>query len=77
MPTVEVHVFAMLRKYTDGAASVALEIAPGETVGQLVDRLGVPAGEIRILFVDGRAAGLDHSLDGGETIAVFPGIAGG
>ena len=77
MPQIEVSLFAMLRKYVDGAASVEVQIEPGWTVADVLKQLGVPADQTRILFVDNRAAKLTDPLSGGEHLAVFPGIAGG
>jgi molybdopterin synthase sulfur carrier subunit len=77
MPRVKLSLYAALRAYIGGKPSVDLEIEPGETVGQLLDRLGVPRRETRILFVNGRAASLSDKLAGGEQIGVFPAIGGG
>jgi len=77
MPRVKLNLYAGLRAYIGGKPSVDLEIEPGETVGGLLDRLGVPHGQTRILFVNGRAAALSDQLSGGEQIGVFPAIGGG
>jgi len=77
MPEVEVKLYATFRQYLGGRASVAVEIEPGETVGQVLARLGVPTEQARLIFIDARAATLDHPLQGGEHLAVFPAIAGG
>ncbi len=74
---IEVSLFAMLRKYIDGAASVDVSIEPGRTIADVLEQLGVPADQTRILFLDNRAAKLTDPLQGGEHLAVFPGIAGG
>jgi len=77
MPQVRVNLYAMLRKYVGGATSVEVEIEPGRTIQQVLDELGVPADQTRIIFVDSRAADLSQSLEGGEQIGVFPAIGGG
>ena len=77
MPRVKLNLYAALRAYIGGKPSVELEIEPGLTVAGLLDRLGVPRGETRILFVNGRAAALSDKLSGGEQIGVFPAIGGG
>ena len=77
MPQVQVNLYAILRKYVDGAASVEVEIEPGQTIGQLLEQLGVPTDQTRIVFVDSRAADLSGVLQGGEQVGVFPAIGGG
>jgi len=77
MPQVKVNLYATLRRYVDGAASIDLEIEPGQTVGEVLEQLGVPAHHTRTVFVDNRAAKLSEQLHGGEQIGVFPAIGGG
>jgi len=77
MPRVKLNLYAGLRAHIGGKPSVDLEIEPGQTVGELLDRLGVPRGQTRILFVNSRAAALSDKLTGGEQIGVFPAIGGG
>jgi molybdopterin converting factor small subunit len=77
MPQVKVNVYATLRRHIGGAASVQVEIEPGQTVEQVLGGLGVPVDQTRIIFVDNRAAGLSHVLQGGEKLGVFPAIGGG
>ncbi len=77
MTHVQVNLYATLRKYIGGAASIEVEIEAGQTVEQVLVQLGVPPDQTRILFVDSRAAGLGDRLRGGEQIGVFPAIGGG
>lgn len=53
-----------------------LDIGDGETVGALVERIGLAA-EPRITFVNGRHAPDDRALAEGDRLAIFPPIAGG
>ncbi len=77
MPQVQVNLYATLRKYVDGAASIEVEIEAGQSVEGVLKQLGVPPDQTRIIFVNNRAAGLSRSLQGGEKIGVFPAIGGG
>jgi molybdopterin converting factor small subunit len=77
MALVKLNAYATLRAYLGGAASKEMEIEPGETVGQLLDRMGVPRDQTRIIFVNSRAASLGDQLHGGEHVGVFPAIGGG
>ena len=77
MPQVSVNLYATLRAYVGGSPSVEMDIEPGETVRQVLDRLGVPPEETRILFVNNRAAKLSQPLEDGDRLGVFPAIGGG
>jgi molybdopterin converting factor small subunit len=77
MSRVKLNLYATFRAHIAGKPSVELEIEPGVTVGEVLDRVGVPRHEARILLVNSRAAALTDKLSGGEQIAVFPAIGGG
>ncbi len=77
MPQVTVNTFAKLREFTGGRPTVAVEIAPGTTVRQLLTELQIPEHLARMVFVGHRAATLDQTLQGGEQIDLFSAIGGG
>jgi molybdopterin converting factor small subunit len=77
MPQVEVNLYATLREHIGGAPSVQIEIETGQTVAEVLNRLGVPARKTRIIFVDNRVGKLSHMLQGGERLGIFPAIGGG
>jgi len=77
MSKVQVNLYAALRRYIGGAPSVDVEVKPDCTVARLLDQLGVPADQTRIIFVDNRTAGPDHVLQDGQQIGIFPAIGGG
>jgi len=77
MARIKVSLYAGLRAVLGGKPSVALDIEPGQTVGDVLDRLGVPRDQTRILFVNNRHAGLSDPLHEGDHVAVFPAIGGG
>ena len=77
MARVNVNLYATLRAYVGGAPSVEVEVEPGETVGEILERLGVPPEQTRILFVNNRTAGLAQPLADGDRLGVFPAIGGG
>ena len=81
MIKVEVRLYATLRKYHPeekvGEALVC-ELADGTTVQELLeDELGVPPGEVKIVFVNGVSRDFDHVLDDGDRLGIFPPVAGG
>ncbi len=77
MIQVEVNLYALLRKYVGGEASVSVEIEPRQTIEDVLGKLGVPKEQTRIVFVNNCHADLSQPLEGGETIGIFPAIGGG
>ncbi len=77
MAEVQVNLYATLRQYIGGAASKKVEIEPGQTVEQVLQRLRIPVEQTRILFVNNRSSTLAQRLEGGEQLGVFPAIGGG
>lgn len=76
-PSVRVNVYATLRQYVGGRATLESPIEPGMDVAALLASLGVPAEKVHIVFVDRRAADLRRQLRGGEVVGVFPAVGGG
>ena len=72
---IEVRLFASLRKYSNDKKKVELE--DGANVRDFIERLGVPPSEVAIILVDGRHAHEDRRLLDGESVSLFPAIAGG
>ncbi len=77
MPRIKLSLYASFRAVTGGKPSVELEIEPGDTIGDVLQRLGVPREQTRIVLVNSRHAALADPLQGGEHVAVFPAIGGG
>jgi molybdopterin converting factor small subunit len=77
MARATIHLYATLRAFAGGAAEVEVEFEPGQTIEQVLTRIGVPPEQTRILFVNNRAAVLEQPLQGGERVGVFPAIGGG
>jgi len=77
MPKIQVNLYAMLRKYSDGKPSVEVEIEPGQTVQQVLEQIGVPPEQTRIIFINNRAASLASVLQGDEQVGIFSAIGGG
>ena len=77
MAQIKVYVYANLRQYVNGAALVEADIEPGRSLGQVIDQLGIPREQTRILFVNHRVAKIDDTVQGGERVDVFSAIGGG
>jgi molybdopterin converting factor small subunit len=73
---VTLKLFATLKKYRPESAD-RFPIAPGTTVRGLVDLLGIPPTDVKLVFVDGKQQSLDIPLTGGERVGLFPPVGGG
>jgi uncharacterized protein len=51
---------------------VARESAPGRTVKDLIEAMGVPHTEVDLVLVDGLSVGFEHRLRDGERVSVYP-----
>lgn len=51
---------------------VHVTVAPGLSVAGLLKRLGIPAGQVDLVLVDGQPRGLDHRLAGQERVSAYP-----
>lgn len=77
---VEVTVFASLRKYLPDlplGGSKYIEVDPGATPADLIQILGLPAEEVKIVIRNHVQAELDEIVEDGDRIAFAPAIAGG
>lgn len=74
--TIDLKLFATLASHLPADAA-ELVIEDGTTIGQLVDRLGIPLPEAKLIFVNGVRKDLDTVLHGGERVGIFPPVGGG
>ena len=72
---ITVKLFATFR---NGRFKVSQQEYPGGTdCRTILGILGLTEEEIGIVLVNGRHAGLDHALQEGDTLALFPLVGGG
>lgn len=77
---IEIRTFATLSVYNShpGIDKNALfEIAEDSTVKMLIDVLGIPEEDIKLIFVNGRHSKLTTVLSGGDRVGLFPPVGGG
>jgi len=72
---LEIKLFASLQKFMPNAEKVELD--ENCTVLDLLKKIGINSSEVAITLVNGRHVELDQTLNEGETVAIFPPIAGG
>lgn len=79
MALIEIRLFGHLREYLpDPKSSEAqVEVEEGQTVGALLDRLGIPPQDPKIILVNGVHARKETLLNHGDRVSVFPPVAGG
>ncbi|RLC31897.1 MAG: MoaD/ThiS family protein [Deltaproteobacteria bacterium] len=73
---VKIKLFATLKKYSPADAE-NYSVEPGTTVGDLLEQLGIPEQEAKIIFIDSVKVSLDTVLNEGMTVSIFPPIGGG
>jgi molybdopterin converting factor small subunit len=68
--------FATLSRFSPADAE-AYPAAMGETVADVVARLGIPPEELKLVFVNGAHAPLSTPLADGDRVGLFPAVGGG
>jgi molybdopterin converting factor small subunit len=77
---IEVALYATLSKYLPpGAQSrkAVIEVRDGSTIRDVLSHLGIPQDLPNILLANGRQALEESVLRDGDTLSVFPPLAGG
>ena len=72
---LEIKLFASLQKFIPNMEK--LEVDENCTVLELLEKLGIKSSEVAITLVNGRHVQLEQKLHDGQTVAIFPPIAGG
>ena len=72
---LEIKLFASLQKFIPNMEK--LEVDENCTVLELLEKIGIKSSEVAITLVNGRHVQLEQRLHDGETVAIFPPIAGG
>ena len=81
---VRAKLFATLRRYAPNASAGAqagtpfeMDVPDGATLADLVKRLALPADQVKVAFVNGRARPDEWRLEPGDEIGIFPPVGGG
>ncbi len=78
--TIELRLYASLTRYLPAARegnSCVLQIDPGTTIENLLQKLEIPPENPRVIFLNGVHAKGDEVLKDGDRLGVFPPVAGG
>jgi len=77
---VHVRLFATLRRHYPRLGigeAMAVELADGATIGQLIEHLRLPPTDVKITFVNSINQKREHTLDDGDRVGIFPAVGGG
>jgi len=75
-PQIHLKLFATLRKYLPEKPE-AYPIEPGMTIRDLIQQLGVPVSDVKLIFINSVKSDMAARLKGGERIGLFPPVGGG
>jgi molybdopterin synthase sulfur carrier subunit len=77
---IHVRLYATLSRYLPGLSAgrtAEIELADNATILDLVDKLELPAGGVKVVFVNGRTRSPDWILKPGDEVGIFPPVGGG
>jgi sulfur carrier protein ThiS len=77
---ITLKLFATFRRYmppNSQGTSLDLEVPTGTPVADVLNGLDVPTAGGAVILVNGRTVEPGHVLQEGDTVAVFPAMAGG
>jgi sulfur-carrier protein len=77
---IEIALYATLSQYLPPGAQnrkAVIEVTDGATVRDVMTQLGIPSDLPNILLVNGRQAREDTALTDGQSLSIFPPLAGG
>jgi molybdopterin converting factor small subunit len=80
MVTIRVRLFATLRSYRPElklGEAFAVNLPAGATVEHLVEALGIPPDEVKLIFANGLARDLGYAVAEGDELGLFPPVGGG
>jgi sulfur-carrier protein len=73
---IDLKLYATLNKFSPSSPE-QYPVKPGTTVLSLIEKLGIPANQAKLVFINGVKCELTASLQGGERVGIFPPVGGG
>jgi len=77
---IEVKLFANFRDYLPEGSdrfSCTMKLQPSERVADVIERLGLPKDHPKVILINGVHGKEDDRLKEGDTLSIFPPVAGG
>ena len=72
---VRVKLFAVLRE--NRFRDREMEFAPGSSLGDALDHIGIQPEEVSLPLINGRYSSLADELQEGDVLSIFPAVGGG
>jgi uncharacterized protein with PIN domain/sulfur carrier protein ThiS len=75
MPTIQIRLYEELNDHLpvgERKRTFSRPVGDQDTVGELLQALGVPPSEVELVLVDGRSVDLDQVLRDGDRVSVYP-----
>jgi sulfur carrier protein ThiS len=76
MIKINLNLFVTLSEYLPDNFE-AYSIQENTRLDALVDQLGIPMDQVKLIFVNGKSAALDDILQNGDRVGIFPPVGGG
>jgi molybdopterin converting factor small subunit len=73
---ITIKCYASLSKYQPGNSD-NFPVRENDTVGDVLQRLGLDSSEVKLAFVNGKHSGWERVLQDGDKVAFFPAVGGG
>ena len=77
MPTLTVLVHGGLECHAEHRGPLVLEVAPGSSLLDIQDRLGIPRGDVGLFVVDGELRSEGYVPPDGARVDLYPMFGGG
>jgi molybdopterin converting factor small subunit len=73
---IDLKLYATLKKLSPPSPE-KYPVEPGTTVLSVIEKLGIPKNEAKLVFINGIISELTTPLHGGERVGIFPPVGGG
>jgi sulfur-carrier protein len=73
---IDLKLYATLYKFSP-ASPEQFPVEPGTTILWVIEKLGIPPNQAKLIFINGVKCDLTTSLQGGERVGIFPPVGGG
>lgn len=78
---VQVKLYAMLQQYAPGevlaGTPFSVDLPESCAIAGLIGALAIPASEVKVVYVNGRARSEQYGLHAGDEVGIFSPIGGG
>lgn len=73
---ITIKCFATLKTF-EPADAESHEVPDGITIAGLLDHLGIPHDEVKIMFINSKHTDLEAVIADGDRVGLFPAVGGG